>query len=165
MRTPSWKPTVGAWTALGVLALASPFAAAQTDTTLSGKWATQGFGSIVQFKRCADAPENMCGRIIWLWETNDEHGQPRVDGKNPKRALRNRSLVGVEIVRDLRETSPGVWSNGALYNPDDGRTYTGTVRLKDGALELRGCALSVFCQTQTWRRPGDVFASVERLPE
>lgn len=147
------------------LAAASQSASAQTPSALDGNWATRGFGSIVQFRPCAGAPEAQCGRIIWLWEPNDERGRPRVDNHNPDRALRTRSLIGVEIVRGLRETSPGVWSEGSLYNPDDGRTYTGAIRIRNGALELRGCALGVFCQTQVWRRPEDVFAAVQRLPQ
>lgn len=128
-----------------------------------GRWATQGFGSIVEFRPCAGAPDRMCGAILWLWESNDAAGRRRTDGRNPDRALRSRPLVGVEIVRGLRETAPGVWSDGAVYNPDDGRTYTGTVKVRSGKLELRGCALNVICQTQTWRRPDDVFAAVRGL--
>lgn len=88
-------------------------------------------------------------------------GRSRTDARNPDRALRARPLVGVEIVRGLRETAPGVWTDGALYNPDDGRTYSGEIRLRNGLLELRGCALKIACQTQTWRRPRDVIAAVQ----
>ena len=140
-------------------------ARAQSHATISGNWATRGFGSIVQFRPCADAPDAMCGRIIWLGEPNDERGRPRTDRHNPDRALRTRSLIGVEIVRNLRERVPGVWSDGSLYNPDDGRTYTGTIRVRNGVLELRGCALGVFCQTQTGRRPDGVLQAMRRLEQ
>lgn len=138
-------------------------ARAQARSDISGRWATQGFGSIVEFGPCAASANTMCGRIVWLWEPNDAQGRPRTDRHNPDRALRSRSLVGIEILRGLRETSPGVWNEGSVYNPDDGRTYTGTIRLRNGALELRGCALNLFCQTQTWRRPDDVIEAVRRL--
>jgi uncharacterized protein (DUF2147 family) len=152
------------WAAMMLLvALAGGDARAQPNPEITGNWATRGFGSIVQFRPCAGAPETMCGRIVWLWETRGPAGRPRTDNRNPDRSLRARPLIGVEIVRGLRETAPGVWSGGALYNPDDGRAYTGTIRLRGGALELRGCALNVFCQTQTWRRPEDVLAAVREL--
>lgn len=134
-------------------------ARAQGRSDITGRWATQGFGSVVEFRPCTGAPTTLCGRILWLWEPTDGVGRPRTDRHNPDRALRSRPLIGVEIVRGLRETAPGVWSGGAVYNPDDGRTYTGVVQLQRGALELRGCALNVFCQTQTWRRPLDVAAA------
>jgi len=164
------KGTVGsdaAKVAVLVLALAatglvaSRAEAARVD--IAGRWATQGLGSIVEFRPCAAAPDAMCGRILWLWDANDPAGKRRADVHNPDRALRSRPLVGIEIVRGLRETSPGVWSEGSVYNPDDGRTYTGAVKVRNGRLELRGCALNVICQTQVWRRPDDVIAAVRGL--
>jgi uncharacterized protein (DUF2147 family) len=140
-------------------------AQAQTRPGIAGNWATQGFGSVVRFQPCEGAPQTMCGRIVWLWQVNDDEGRPRTDRHNPNRSLRTRYLIGVEIMRGLRETAPNVWSDGALYNPDDGRTYTGQITLRGGALELRGCALNVFCQTQTWRRPEVVLEAIRSLPQ
>lgn len=143
-----------------MLASLAPRAAeAETAPGISGRWATPGFGSIVEIAPCAGAPDRVCGRIMWLWEDADASNRPRSDSKNPDRALRARALIGVEIIQGLQETGPGVWSDGSLYNPDDGRTYTGAVRLSQGALHLKGCALGVFCQTQTWRRAADIVAA------
>jgi len=112
----------------------------------------------VEFRPCAADPQAQCGRIVWLWSPN-ERGRPRTDAHNPDPALRSRPLLGIELVQGLRQTAPGVWTQGRLYNPDDGRTYGGTVRLKGGVLELEGCALKVVCRSQTWRRPQDVVAA------
>lgn len=136
-------------------------ARAQPGPDLAGRWATPGLGSVVEFRPCAGAAATLCGRIVWLWQANDAQGRPRTDARNPEASLRARPLKGVEIVRGLRPASPGVWSGGAVYNPDDGQTYTGEVRLRGGALELRGCALKVVCQTQTWRRPQDLVAAFQ----
>ncbi len=138
-------------------------ARAKPGSDITGRWATQGFGSLVEIRPCTGAEDTMCGSILWLWEPNDPAGRPRTDTHNPNRTLRSRSLIGVEIVRGLRETGPGVWSDGTLYNPDDGRTYTGAIRLRNRTLELRGCAINVFCQTQTWRRPEDVMAAANAV--
>lgn len=32
-------------------------------------------------------------------------------------------------------------------------------------LVLRGCALKIFCQSQTWRRPEDILAAMRQLGE
>lgn len=142
------------------MAMAWPAVAAESRADLSGRWATEGFGSIVEFRPCPTTPTEMCGRMIWLWAPAPEGG-PRLDRQNPDPALRSRQLVGIEIVSGLRETAPGVWTSGRLYNPDDGRTYTGTVRLRGGLLELKGCAFNVVCRIQTWRRPQDVLAAAQ----
>jgi uncharacterized protein (DUF2147 family) len=105
----------------------------------------------------------MCGHIVWLREPVGSDGHARVDGLNPDRSKRNRPLIGIEIVSGLRETQLGVWTDGSLYNPDDGRTYTGTIRMRNGTLELRGCALGLFCGTQVWRRPENTPAAVRGL--
>ncbi|WP_068879316.1 DUF2147 domain-containing protein [Phenylobacterium sp. CCH12-B4] len=139
------------------LVLAAP-AAAQPRADIGGRWATEGFASIVEFRPCAADPQTQCGRIVWLWSPN-ERGRPRTDARNPDAGLRSRPLLGVELVQGLRQTAPGVWTQGRLYNPDDGRTYGGSVRLKGGVLELEGCALKVVCRAQTWRRPQDVVAA------
>ncbi|NKB16490.1 MAG: DUF2147 domain-containing protein [Sphingomonadales bacterium] len=139
---------------------------AQAERGINGRWATHGFGSIVEIAPCTgDDEATLCGRIVWLWEPTDSEGRPRTDHENPDASLRTRSLVGVDIIRDLRQTAPGEWGDGAVYNPDDGRTYSGRIRLLDGALALRGCALKFICQTQTWRRPEDVFAAVRELDQ
>jgi len=143
---------------LGVAAASA--AGAQGRQELAGRWATEGFGSIVEFRPCAGAAGEMCGRIVWLWAAAPG-GRPRVDRRNPEPSLRGRPLVGVEIVSGLRQTAPGAWTGGRLYNPDDGRTYTGAVRLGDGQLELRGCAIGVVCRNQTWWRPQDLLAAAQ----
>lgn len=78
--------------------------------------------------------------------------------------MRGQPLIGTIILRGFAETAPGVWSGGSVYNPDDGRSYSGTIRLTaTGMLELKGCALGIFCQTQRWRRPRAILQEVERL--
>ncbi len=141
--------------------VAAPRPALAQSQSLTGRWASQGFGSIVDFQPCQVDATTICGRIRWLWATDTPDGRPRVDGRNPDRSLRARPLVGIEIIRGFRESAAGVWTGGSLYNPDDGRTYSGTIRLREGALYLQGCALGLFCQTQVWRRPEDLLAAAQ----
>jgi len=143
------------------IAFAAPLQADADGATpdLRGRWATQGFGSIVEISRCGDS---MCGRIIWLWDADDAAGNPRRDRHNPDASLRNRGLNGIEILRGFVPAGDATWRRGRVYNPDDGRTYSGEVRLVDGdTLELTGCALRVFCQTQRWYRLDTLLRQIE----
>ena len=65
----------------------------------------------------------MCGRIVWLLRPRTPAGQPDVDRLNPNPALRQRPLCGLTIIWGLRPDGAGHWSNGWLYDPQDGSTY------------------------------------------
>jgi uncharacterized protein (DUF2147 family) len=60
--------------------------------------------------------------------------------------------VGTMIVSGAAKTGANEWK-GSLLNPEDGKKYSGVITLvgADG-LNLKGCALGVFCQGETWRR-------------
>jgi Delta7-sterol 5-desaturase len=108
----------------------------QNAEAIEGEWATQGFSARVRIAECA---EGLCGRIVWLWDP--AHG----------------ALAGTEILRGFRRGANGEWTGGTIYNPEDGRTYSATLSIGSaGELRLRGCALSIFCQTQVWRRASAV---------
>lgn len=152
--------SIAAAVAFGIaMATAGLAGQARADSTgIHGAWATQGFGSIVVIGPCADAAGTSCGRLVWLWTGMDRDGQTRTDSPD---AARDRPLLDTVILRGFTETAPGVWTGGTVYNPDDGRSYSGTIRpLPSGALELKGCALAIFCQSQLWRRPDDILRAV-----
>ena len=50
-------------------------------------------------------------------------------------------------------TPSGEGFEGSLYNPKDGKTYSGSLTPKGpDTVEVSGCVLSVICKRQTWRR-------------
>ena len=65
----------------------------------------------------------VCGRIVWLLRPRTPAGQPDVDRLNPDPALRQRPLCGLTIIWGLQPDGAGHWSNGWLYDPQDGTTY------------------------------------------
>lgn len=131
--------------------------AAQSDE-ISGRWVTKNGGSVVGFLPCNTGKREgvLCGHIVWLLQPLDADGHPRRDTENPASEFRNRPLLGLQIISGLRETGPGMWGDGTLYDPDDGHTYSGSVRLMEaGTLQLEGCFLVILCRSETWRRPTD----------
>jgi uncharacterized protein (DUF2147 family) len=71
----------------------------------------------------------LCGRIVWLVRPRTPEGQPDFDHLNPDPSLRQRHLCGLTIIWGLQPDSPGHWSSGWLYDPQDGVTYDVTAEL------------------------------------
>lgn len=116
-----------------------------------GEWATQGHSAQVRIERCAAEPETFCGTVTWLWEPLDVNGQPVRDAKNPDPKLRERPVIGLALLRGFSDTANGS-SHGQIYNPENGRTYSASLRLRDAdELEVKGCVMFL-CDTQVWRR-------------
>src|SRR5207253_2926355 len=70
------------------------------------------------------------GKIIWLKQPNDETGKPKVDKNNPDENFRSKRLLGLVMLRDFRYKD-GEWTDGKIYNPDDGKEYNCNMKLKD----------------------------------
>lgn len=126
------------------LGLGQP-ALAQSDTPIAGRWRDSDGESEIAIARCGEA---WCGKIVWL-------KQPRLDQANPDAKLRERSLMGVQVLSGFRPDGAGTFA-GDGYNPEDGKTYRTTLQL-DGAgrLLVRGCAIAgLICDDDVWtRRP------------
>ncbi len=123
---------------------------ATADDAVFGRWATPGVSAIVQLAPCGDRA-TLCGTIRWLWDGVDEKGRPRLDVRNADSGLRDRPLLGLPILSDLRTAKAGAWE-GRIYNPEDGQTYRATLTRRDpDTLIVEGCVLFV-CQKQVWRK-------------
>jgi uncharacterized protein (DUF2147 family) len=125
---------------LAVLA-ASALGGAARAADPAGLWITETGSSRIRIAPCGGG---FCGTIV------SAPGKG-LDAKNPDPALRSRSVVGVQIL-DARQPDGSSYS-GSLYNPNDGKTYSGSMRLTGpNTLEVSGCVMSVFCKRQTWTR-------------
>ena len=131
---PIAAPLKSAALALLLAAIAPSAARAQTPDELAGDWATRGLGGVVRLAPCAADRAQLCGRLIWVWDPAEVRP----------------GAVGSLMLRDFRWRD-GAWRDGSLLNPEDGRTYGGSIRPDGDVLRLRGCA-GPFCQAQVWRR-------------
>jgi uncharacterized protein (DUF2147 family) len=118
----------------------------------TGAWLTRNGESKVAMSKCGEA---LCGTIVALKQPNDPAtGQPKTDSHNPDAAKRARPIIGTMIVFNMLPSgTPDKW-NGQVYNPEDGKTYSGSITLRSvNELDLQGCvAGGLFCKTQTWTR-------------
>ena len=117
----------------GLAALAAvPARAVPSD--IFDAWTTPGLGAVVRLEPCAQAAAQLCGQITWAWTPAKlKHGG-----------------VGTLMLSGFTRDG-GVWRGGTVTDPQDGRTYTGEIRIQGDLLILHGCA-GIFCRDQTWRR-------------
>lgn len=97
-------------------------------------WATEGFSAVVRLEACESDPALLCGRLTWVWDPDDV----RPDS------------IGEMMLRDF-EWNGTAWKGGVLMNPEDGRTYRGSIRPDGDLLRLKGCS-GPFCKGEVWRR-------------
>jgi uncharacterized protein (DUF2147 family)/fucose 4-O-acetylase-like acetyltransferase len=147
------RPPRAAAAALALLVLAG--ARAADGATPLGRWYAEGGAAQVEIRSCDDA---LCGEVVWLRSPFDEHGCVLRDRWNPDPALRDRSVIGLEIVRGLLP-APGSaqrWTGGAVYDPTSGRTYRATLTLDgEDRVQLRGyVGVPLLGRTATWVRVG-----------
>ena len=115
-----------------------------------GVWLTPGGKSHVEIAPCGS---RLCGRIVWLREPNNAQGRPLRDARNKDESLRSRPILGLPLLTGLpQEPEDGVWDDGDIYNPEDGKTYSSELEMKDqDTLKVSGCVW-FFCQSQIWKR-------------
>jgi uncharacterized protein (DUF2147 family) len=116
---------------------------------LQGIWAMSDGKVTVKVDDCGG---NLCARIVDLKEPISKiDGKPKVDRENPDPTKRNRPLIGLSILIGMKPTGDNFWK-GAIYNPDDGKTYSATVRYDGRSMKVKGCVAGVLCKTNTFVR-------------
>lgn len=114
----------------------------------------------------SDCSGELCGRVTWLRSPFDENGCELRDRYNPDPALRERPVVGVEILSGLEPAGDHVWTGGTIHDPASGNTYHCTLSLEgENRLRLRGyVGVPLFGRTTTWIRVGSENQMCQRQP-
>jgi len=97
--------------------------------------------------------ERFYGKIIWL-KNPTENGKPRIDGNNPNKEKSNNPIIGLVILKDFKFNGDDEWKGGDIYDPENGKTYSSYMYLKDkNTLKVRGyVGVSLIGRTETWTR-------------
>ena len=115
---------------LTALILAGGSASAVAQEVI-GTWERDTGASRVRFSKCGEA---LCGAISWLKDTNGP------------------AKVGQRIFFDMKPDGANKWS-GSAFNPEDGKTYSGTMTLSGDSLTTAGCVMGgLICRTVKWSR-------------
>jgi uncharacterized protein (DUF2147 family) len=106
-----------------------------------GEWITEKGEGRIRIEECG---ANLCGYVATA-----KPGE--TDAKNPNPALRNRPMLGLPILINMKPSKANRW-DGKIYNTRDGATYTSHMAMRNPTtLRVEGC-LMMFCGGQNWTR-------------
>jgi len=98
---------------------------------VTGTWQRDTGASRVRFAKCGEA---LCGTISWLRDPNGS------------------AKLGQRIFYDMKPDGANKWA-GSAFNPEDGKTYSGTMTLSGDTLTTAGCIMGgLICRTVKWAR-------------
>lgn len=142
-------------------AVGAGIAATDPGDALIGDWLVESRDATIRIYGAGSGDDrHYDGRIVWL---KDDHyhdddgpelaGKPVMDLHNPEADKRQRPLLGLPLLWDLRYKN-GEWSEGRVYNADNGHSYRCTIRLIDADhLRLRGyLGIPLLGGSTTWTR-------------
>ena len=102
--------------------------------------------------KVTDCGGGLCGTIVGLKEPISKiDGKPKVDRENPDFAKRTRPLIGLAVLIGMRQAGEGKWQ-GAIYNPDDGNTYSASIKVEGDTLKVKGCVVGILCKSNSFAR-------------
>ena len=126
--------------AVAMLVLLPPAANATAPSdAILGTWLTEDGSSRVDIAaaRGADGATVYAGRVSWLRDPTRD-GKPLHDANNENPGLRDRPILGLEIVSGFKAAAAGGWIGGKLYSPRNGKSYPAAMSLTpDGRLEVK----------------------------
>jgi uncharacterized protein (DUF2147 family) len=130
--------------------------------SITGTWKTEDGDGVVEFYPC---DQKICGRFHWLKKDSPEH--PSLDDKNPDPEQRTRHLCEMSFMGGFTPQGEGRFTDGWIYSPHDGGTYSGNLTLKNSdTVELRGFVfIPLFGETQVWKRTGSDPVCITSHPQ
>ncbi|MGM0619705.1 MAG: DUF2147 domain-containing protein [Bacteroidota bacterium] len=119
------------------LAIYTLSAMAQEAEKIEGVWWNEEKTSKIEIEK---KDGKYIGTIVYIIPENYENGEPPKDDENPDESLRNRSLLGLQILSGFEyDAKEEEWKNGEIYDPKSGNTYDCYAWLEsDDLLKLKG---------------------------
>jgi uncharacterized protein (DUF2147 family) len=126
-----------------VLAMFLMFQGAPAPSGAFGNWVTAD-KSVVDMYQCG---QHICGKLVQFT------APVKTDNRNPKPELRQRPLCGLVIAEGFRMADATHATEGHVYDPESGKTYSGIITVEGDALKLRGyVGVPLFGRTEVWHR-------------
>lgn len=132
----------------GTILLAATASANAQAADPVGEWLVEDGSARIKVVSCPQAsnqPPSLWG-VIWAEKS------PGVDAQNPDPTMRNRPMLGVPILINMKQTQANLW-NGKIYDARSGSIYDSKISVsRNDMLEVRGCVAGFLCGGQDWKR-------------
>ncbi len=138
---------------------------AQEADVAIGRYIPPEKDSVIEIFKCGD---KYCGKTVCIkdnfYPEKDKDkgvpGTPYLDHNNEDPKLRTRPNLGMVFLTGFDYVGEGVYKNGRIYNPRDGKTYCGKFSALEGGnrLDLKGtlCSFTFLGKTNTWLKLGNL---------
>lgn len=121
------------------------------NDAILGKWYTTDNKGIVEIYECNG--DELCGKIIWLDEPNEEDGTPKTNINHPDESRHDEPIIGLQILNGFEKDGTNEWEDGEIYDPENGKTYSCKMTLEGNKLKVRGyIGISLLGRTEVWTR-------------
>ena len=146
------KTTTKLFSVLFFLMLIFSFTLEDEGDRLVGVWEPSNGKARVKIEKIGN---KYYGKIVWLREPIDPVTQlPKVDKNNPDASMQNVPLKGYRLLKDFIYLGKNEWTEGTIYDPENGSTYSCLITMKDNnTLDIRGyIGLKALGRTDVWKR-------------
>jgi uncharacterized protein (DUF2147 family) len=120
---------------MSVLCLLFIFSAAAADEVkpddIVGVWLIEEDGEAVEKVEIYRCGGMYCGKIVWL-KSQEGTDTPVTDEKNKSEELRDRPLLGLEVLQGYEFDGENSWHDGNFYAYRKGKTVSPKLTLVDG---------------------------------
>lgn len=103
-----------------------------------GKWMAEDKNLEVEIFKIGN---EYIGKVVWFDDTDDKNRpmNTRLDKKNPDKLLRNRKIIGLEVMHGLAyNTDDAEWQGGRIYDSSSGKNWNAKAWIKNEFLKVRG---------------------------
>lgn len=127
----------------------------QDKTAILGTWYNQEKTSKILIHE--DKDKKIWGKIVWLQEPIDPDTRlPKTDKNNPNKTEAIKPLLNLYVLRNFSFIEEGVWENGKIYDPKNGKIYSCNIKMdknNQNVLNIRGyLGVSLIGRTAIWTR-------------
>lgn len=143
MKTRNFLKHLLLW-AVVLFAAASTRALAQPADAIVGKWLSEKKDAKIEVYKATNG--KYYGKLFWGARMYEADGQTSRLAKNGK------PFKDMVILRDFAYDD-GVWEDGTIYDPEEGKTYSCRMKLDGAQLNIRGyVGVSWLGRETVWQR-------------